>query len=99
MRREEIEAPWRALLEGLYEAHLGPARAQVDQEQPQPPVASFKDYRRRARLARIAPEIRGWATGLWRTHGGRAYRRHRATAKSVRRMALSRHANFALSTS
>jgi len=52
MRREEIEVPSSALLERLSEAHLGPARAQVDQGKSQPAVARFKDDRPRDSLTR-----------------------------------------------
>jgi len=51
MRREEIEAPFRAVLERLREAYLRSARAQVDHRYPQPAVACFKDDRPRADLA------------------------------------------------
>jgi hypothetical protein len=75
MRREEIEAPFRALLEGLCEADLGPARAQVNQGKSQPAVARFKDDRPRGDLARIAPQLRrlplSAPASLTRKHSGR----------------------------
>ena len=103
MRREEIETPFRALLEDLREAHFGPAGVQIDQRKSQPAVARFKDDRPRADLARIAPQLRRLPlcrapAGLVGEHGGWAYRRHRASPKSMGPLELSRRAIFALST-
>jgi hypothetical protein len=103
MRREEIEAPFTALLERRREAYFGPARAQVDQGKAQQAVGRFKYDRPRADLARIAPHLRRrppWraSADLARRHGGHAYRRHRASGKSLGPPGLSSRAIFALST-
>jgi hypothetical protein len=103
MRREEIEAPFSALADRLREAYFGPARAQVDQRKAQQAVARFKDDRPQADRARIAPQLRRLPlcrapVSLAGEHGGWAYRRHRASDKSVDPLELSRRAIFALST-
>ena len=103
MRREEIETPFRALPDRLREAYFGPARAQVDQRKAQQAVARFKDDRPQVDLARIAPQLRRLPlcrapVSLAGEHRGWAYRRHRASVKSVGPLELSRRAIFALST-
>jgi hypothetical protein len=107
MRREEIETPFRGVLERLREANFGPAWVQVDQRKSQPAVARLKDDRPRTDLARIASQLRRLPlccapAGLVREHRGWAYRRHRAnhrgSHKSVGQRELSCRAIFALST-
>ena len=102
MRRQEIETPFRARLGLLREAHFGPAWVQVDQRKSQPAVARFKDDRPRADLARIASQLCRLPlccvpAGLVGEHGGWAYRRHRASDRSVGPKELSSRAIFALS--
>jgi hypothetical protein len=101
MRREEIETPFRARLGHLGEAYFGPAWVQVDERKSQPAVARFKDDRPRADLARIASQLRRLPlcrppAGLVGEHGGWAYRRHRASNRSVVLLELSSRAIFAL---
>src|SRR5882724_1852188 len=104
LRREEIDARCGALPESLRESHFSPAGTQVDQRKAQqPPLPCFKDDWRPAGLARIAPQLRqaslcGPPAGFVGEHGGWAYRRHRASGRSVGSRELSRRAIFALST-
>jgi hypothetical protein len=98
MRRQEVEAPLRALLEPFRKAYFSSARAQVDEGQSQPAVACFQYDWPLADLARIAPQLRRAPAGLPRQHRGRAYRTHRASNKPAVLPALSHRAIFALST-
>jgi hypothetical protein len=75
-RREEIDAPFRALLERLGEVYLRPTRAQVDERNSQPGVARFKYDRLQTDLARIAAQVRCLSfcrvsAGLGSNHDGR----------------------------
>jgi hypothetical protein len=108
VRREEIDAPVRPLCESLREADLGPTGTQVDNWQlQQPAFARFKDDRRPADLARMASQLgrllsSRLAAGFVGEHGGRKYRRHRASRRAgdklPDRRELSSRAIFALST-
>jgi hypothetical protein len=104
VRGEEIDSPSRAFREVRREADFGPTRAHVDQwKSQQVSGARFKDNRPPAGLARMAPQFRRvpacrLTTHLAWEHGGWAYRRHRASDKSLRPLAVSSRAIFALST-
>jgi hypothetical protein len=102
MGREEVQIPFRALLEWLRETYLGSPQAQVNERNARPSIARFKDDRPQVGLARVAPRLRRLsscclAASLVGEHGGLVYRRHRASGKTTVWWALSRRAIFALS--